>query len=731
MGATAAGGLREIIGWGDEIGTVLHSACSRMCPGCRDSLGTRVVLDRANTARATWVRFCLNLNLTIMREPITGSSTGVHGVVMQHSEPLAGLFTEADRYRLLVNSVIDYAIYMIDTSGVVRSWNSGARRIKQYDEAEIIGQNFSLFYTPEDRQAGLPAKALQAAATFGRFEGEGWRMRKDGSRLWASVVIDPIRSAEGLLLGYAKVTRDLTERRAAEEALRHSEQQFRLLVQGVTDYALYMLDATGVITTWNVGAERIKGYTPAEIIGKHFSVFFDSADAAAGLPQQSLETVAREGRFEGQGWRTRKDGSRFVAHVVIDPIRGDDGTIIGFAKITRDITDATKSQAALKEAREALYQSQKMESIGQLTGGIAHDFNNLLTVILGSLALVKKRVGDHPSLLPLLENAIAAADRGASLTQRMLAFARRQELDAKPADIGTLIRGMSDLLARSLGDHITVETRFPLVLRPVFVDAGQLEMAILNLTINARDAMPSGGAIVISAREAFLPGGGANPADEKFICVSVADAGSGMDEATLARAMEPFFTTKGLGKGTGLGLSMVHGLAEQSGGKFILKSAPGTGTVAELWLPVSKVSVAEALLPGTPGSEGDLNASKPQVLKILFVDDDPLVLISTQSMLEDLGHEVLSAPGGLEALGLLRENVDFDLVITDQVMPGMSGPELAEQIARITPGLPIILSSGYAELQAAAMTGLTRLPKPFTQAELARIINTLSYQTNQ
>ncbi|MES2818689.1 MAG: PAS domain S-box protein [Pseudomonadota bacterium] len=640
---------------------------------------------------------------------------------MQSPQPLTAALTDNDRYRLLVEAVIDYAIYMIDPQGIVCSWNTGAKRIKLYEEAEIIGQHFSIFYSPEDRAANLPMKALEIAASEGRFDGEGWRVRKDGTRFWALVVLDPIWGDEGGLIGYAKVTRDLTERKLAQEALRTSEQQFRLLVEGVTDYALYMLDRSGIITTWNAGAQRIKGYEPSEVIGKHFSLFFERDDADNGIPQRALETVMQEGRFEGQGWRLRKNGSRFLAHVVIDPIHDDTGTIIGFAKITRDITEAHLAQAALKEAKEALYQSQKMEALGQLTGGIAHDFNNLLMVILGSLELAKKRLADKPTVVPLLDNAIAGAQRGASLTQRMLAFSRRQELNPQPVDVGTLIRGMSDLLAHSLGPHIAVETRFPLVLRPVLVDASQLEMAVLNLSINARDAMPSGGTIVISAKEersSTVP----VPAEQmNFVCISVMDEGTGMDEVTLQRAMEPFFTTKGLGKGTGLGLSMVHGLAQQSGGAFSLKSVLGQGTTGELRLPVSPVLNLATQSDAAPVAR-PLASAAPSRLKILFVDDDPLLLLSGKAMLEDLGHWVLAADGGAAALALLQAHSDFDLVITDLAMPSMSGQQLAEQILLRAPGLPVILSSGYAEFATSRTKDLARLPKPYTQKELAQVI---------
>src|SRR3954470_19389920 len=564
------------------------------------------------------------------------------------------------RYRLLIEAVTDYAIYMLDPSGIVSSWNPGAQRFKGYTPSEIIGQHFSRFYTEEDKQAGIPARALETAMREGQFVSEGWRVRKDGTRFWASVVIDPIRRSTGELVGFAKITRDLTERKVAEEALKQSQEQFRLLVQGVTDYAIYMLDTTGLVTNWNLGAQRIKGYLPEEIIGRHFSTFYTDEDRQTGEPQKALETVERAGRFEKEGWRVRKDGTRFWAHVIIDPIRDDHGKLIGYAKITRDITERKNTQQQLEAAREALHQSQKMEAIGQLTGGGAHDFNNLLMAVLGSLELMRKRLPDDAKLLALLENAVQGAQRGTVLTKRMLAFARRQELKKEAVDIPDLIRGMTELLQRSLGPSILIETHFPLVSKAVLADANQLEMILLNLTVNARDAMPDGGRVVIATREEVLrAGSGSRLKPGSYICLTVSDTGIGMDETTLRRAMEPFFTTKGLGKGTGLGLSMVHGLAEQSGGKLILRSRKGEGTRAEIWLPV-----AEAREAGEAAHAAEPASLRPALkrLSVMVVDDDPLVLMNTAALLEDLGHEVIEASCGQQALDLLNGGTAVDVV---------------------------------------------------------------------
>jgi PAS domain S-box-containing protein len=624
------------------------------------------------------------------------------------------------RYRLLVDAVTDYAIYMLDPTGVVSSWNPGAQRFKGYQPAEILGQHFSRFYTEEDRASGLPEHALHTAATEGRFEHEGWRVRKDGSRFWAHVIIDPIRDPQGNILGFAKVTRDLTERKAAEEELRRSEERFRLLVQGVTDYAIYMLDPEGRITNWNMGAERIKGYLADEVVGEHFSRFYTDEDRAAGLPQTALEMAAREGRFEKEGWRVRKDGTLFWANVVIDAIRDEKGNLIGFAKITRDMSERKEAQRALEVAREAFFQSQKMEAVGRLTGGVAHDFNNLLMAVLGSLELLRKRLPDDPKLTGLLENAIQGAQRGASLTKRMLAFARRTELNPEALDVARLVHGMADLLQRSLGPSVHIETRFPLSLPPARADANQLELALLNLAVNARDAMPESGTIVVAARVERLHERKDNLAAGRYICLSVTDTGEGMDEKTLAHAAEPFFTTKGIGKGTGLGLSMVHGMSEQIGGRFVLKSRKGEGTTAEIWLPAA-TRQAETVLQ-QPQASGAASNEDTRSLVILAVDDDALVLMNTIAMLEDLGHTVFEAASGKEALDVFRREKDIDVVITDQAMPVMTGTELADAIRAERRDLPIILATGFAELPPDAGGDLFKLDKPFRQEELAQAI---------
>ncbi|MEP6483809.1 MAG: ATP-binding protein [Rudaea sp.] len=494
-------------------------------------------------------------------------------------------------------------------------------------------------------------------------------------------------------------------------------ERYRLLIDAITDYAIYMLDIDGYVSSWNSGARRFKGYEAHEIVGQHFSRFYAEDDRRSGLPQKTLQIAAAEGRFETEGWRLRKDGSRFWAHVVVDPIRDSEGLVVGFAKITRDLSERRASQEALHKAQQALAQTQKLESIGKLTGGIAHDFNNLLTAITGCLELLEKRLpADDARAKNLLQNAMRGAERGSTLTQRMLAFARRQELNIQTIPLRALIDGMVDLIDRSLGPEFVLKVDVPDDLSPVVSDPNQLETALLNLTINARDAMPTGGTIRIAAKAIDVDASDALGLPvASYICLSVSDSGHGMDADTLSRATEPFFTTKGIGKGTGLGLSMVHGLAEQSGGRLRIASDTRHGTTVELILPIGNNAESVPVEVALPRSESLTDAHRHTVL---IVDDDELVLVSTAAVVEDLGYAVLEANCASVALELIAARADIDVVVTDQAMPGMTGLQLAKSAAELRPELPFILASGYTELRESTH-GLLRLAKPFGRAEIA------------
>ena len=511
---------------------------------------------------------------------------------------------------------------------------------------------------------------------------------------------------------------DLAEREAA--ALRQSEERFRLLVNGVTDHAIYMLDLEGRVANWNAGATRLHGFEADEIIGSHFSRLYADDDKRADLPNRTLKTALSTGKFDQEGWRLRKDGSRFWASVIIDPVRNEKGEVVGFAEVTRDITERMRVQKALDEAQAALVQSQKMEAIGHLTGGVAHDFGNLLMAVLSSLDLLRQRLPNaDPAVARLIDNAKEDAQRGVALTQRMLAFARRQDLKPAAVDLPDLVRGMSDLLKKSVNPSVRIEMHFPLGLPKASVDPNQLELALLNLAVNARDAMNDGGMITIAAREE-LGGGDTGLPTGRYVSLSVRDTGRGMDEETLRRAQEPFFTTKGVGKGTGLGLSLVQGLTEQSHGHLVLKSRVGEGTTAEIWLPVAEEPTEVA--KRRPVAQATSARPVARSLSVLAVDDDPLILENTAAMLEDLGHHVARATSGERALQTMHTISSLDVVLTDQGMPGMTGLQLIERIRAQRPNMPILLVTGYSDLPSGSHPHMRRLNKPFDQSALARAL---------
>ncbi|MDF2971253.1 MAG: hybrid sensor histidine kinase/response regulator [Microvirga sp.] len=632
-----------------------------------------------------------------------------------------GLPSQEGRFQLLVDAVTDYAIYMLDPTGIVSSWNAGAQRFKGYKQDEILGEHFSRFYTDEDKATELPRRALETAAREGKFEAEGWRLRKDGTRFWAHVVIDPIRDAQGSLIGFAKITRDLTERKRTQEALRESEERFRLLVQGVTDYAIYMLDPQGHVTNWNAGAQRIKGYSQDEILGRHFSEFYTDEDQANELPRRALETATREGRFEAEGWRRRKDGTRFWASVVIDRIQNDLGEIIGFAKITRDITERRQAQEALAQAQAALFQSQKMEAVGQLTGGVAHDFNNLLTVIVNNLDLLTRSTRDARDMR-LIEGAQRAAERGAKLTQQLLAFSRRQPLQPALHNPNTLIGGFEAILHRACGELVKLQLALAPQVRSISVDAPQFEAALLNLIVNARDAMPDGGSLMITTGNMSVSEKEHAAAELKpgpYVSVTVEDTGSGMTPEVLDRVFEPFFTTKEIGKGTGLGLSQVYGFVTQSGGHIKVDSILGQGTKVTMLLPAQGNGDASVV----EGEDGTIRPARESQGTVLIVEDEPAVLEVASDIFDSLGYDVLTATDAKEALTVLETDTVIDVMFSDVIMPnGMNGVELSRKAREMRPNLKILLASGYpmSALPSEGLgAGVSFISKPYRWTELA------------
>lgn len=514
-----------------------------------------------------------------------------------------------------------------------------------------------------------------------------------------------------LLLGLVAAMVDrrlalMAEREAA--ALRSSEERFRQLYKR-TPLPLYALDESGALVHVSDAWLALLGYSRSDVVGRRL-INFMTESSARQMIDVDWPALLREGVVIDAEYRVVARNGTFL-------------DVVGSMSIDRDqagapllvlggLTDITER----KRAEDALRQAQRLEAIGQLTGGVAHDFNNLLSVILGNLELLTRRPQSDPKALKLVESARQGALRGASLTQRLLAFARKQELRPEAVEVPALVHGMSELLRRSLGPRVQVETQFPLGLRRVHVDAHQLELTLLNLALNSRDAMPDGGLITLAAMERDTSGDNVLPSG-RYVCIAVTDTGTGMDAATLARATEPFFTTKGVGKGTGLGLSMAQGLAEQSGGRLELTSALGRGTTVTLWLPVA----AETPTPVRDAPQSEESETSGTSLRIMVVDDDPLVLAQVRAMLEELGHAVCEACSGEEALRLLSEVESLDLLLTDYLMPGMTGRDLAEVVRTRRPEIPVLMMSAFADLPSGAPV-LERLAKPFTLQQLASAI---------
>ena len=494
-------------------------------------------------------------------------------------------------------------------------------------------------------------------------------------------------------------------------------ERLRRFISGVTDYAIYMLSPDGIVVNWNAGAQRFKGYRPEEVIGRHFSLFYTEEDRASGLPERALEQARTTGKFEAEGWRVRKDGTRFWAHVVLDPIRDENGGLLGYTKITRDITERRVAAEQLEKAREALFQSQKLEAIGKLTGGIAHDFNNLLNVVTNGLELL--RLTHDPAMINRTIDTIErAAQRGAALTQQLLAFSRQQPLRREPHDISRVIQSFDSVLRRALPNQMQLELHLAAGLPRALIDPIQFEAALLNLVVNARDAMGSEGTVHLFTASAELADKEVEHlAAGRYVRVDVQDEGSGMTPETRARAVEPFFTTKDVGKGTGLGLSQVYGMVQQNQGALSIASELGKGTTVSLFFPA---------LEGDAAQEQGGGAAKERVL---LVDDQPDVLETAMGLFGHLGYDVLAANNGAQALETLRGNPDIAILFSDVVMPGMSGVELGKTVQQEFPDVKVVLASGYLKStlndRIPDVGSFDLIAKPYRLSDLIRTLKAL------
>jgi len=500
---------------------------------------------------------------------------------------------------------------------------------------------------------------------------------------------------------------------------------YEMLVRSVIDYAIYMLDLEGRVVSWNAGAERIKGYGADEIIGQRFHRFYTPEDQADGRPDRALAAARLDGRFSAEGWRVRKDGKWFWASVVIDPVFDDDHTLVGFAKITRDLTERMEMERRLDEAREQLFQSQKLEAIGQLTGGVAHDFNNLLTVIKGSVDMLRRPDLSDARRARYVEAIGETTERAAKVTGQLLAFARRLSLTPEIVDLRAALTALRELMGPLLRAGLTLDVRLPPAPIHVQVDRVQLESILVNLLINARDAMGGEGRVCVGCDSVDrVPAGGAQaerPGD--FVRLDVIDNGVGIEPEHLARIFEPFFTTKAPGVGTGLGLSQAIGFARQSGGDLQVESRPGSGARFSLYLPRA---TAEAALAEPPQKSPPV-MGRP--VRVLVVEDNEAVGVFARSALEELGFRPILASSAAEALGHLASGEAFDVVFSDVVMAGMDGMELGRRIRREYPALPVVLASGYSHVLAQQQDReFDLLRKPYSVSELSRVLRKAAHR---
>jgi PAS domain S-box-containing protein len=632
--------------------------------------------------------------------------------------------------RSLVETAVD-AILLIDERGTILAFNPGAERMFGYSAGEALGRNVNMlmpepYHSQHDGYLARYHRTGEARIIGIGREVEG--RRKDGHVFPLDLAVSEVVNTGRRL--YSGIARDLSSVRAAADALRQSEERLRLLVEGVADHAMVLLEADGRIAAWNAGAERMFGYPEEEVVGRSVEILHPPDDGIDLL----LAEAAAYGKVDTRGRRLRADGSEFDAHMILAAVYGEDGSLHGFAKVIDDITLQLAEEERQAKIEERLQQAQRIESIGQLAGGVAHDFNNLLSVVLGSVTLLQGALANEVTNASAREQVLTdlraieeAARRGATLTRQLLTFSRKEVVAPQVLDVDEVVENIADMLRRAIGEHIELRVEADAEERwRVSIDRGQFEQVLVNLAVNARDAMPGGGTLTVETRnieldETFLqPEARMTPGP--YVIVNVTDTGTGMEPDVAARAFEPFFTTKPVGSGTGLGLATIYGIVTAAGGAVRLYSEPGLGTSIKVYLPATGADLTSAPTIDLPVSIGATDG------RILLVEDEPAVRELARRLLTDAGYDVTVAADGSEALEHYEAyGDDIQLIVTDLVMPGMSGRELVQRLRAEGAAARVLYMSGYtagllgprAELQE----GEALLEKPFTQAMLLQTVD--------
>jgi PAS domain S-box-containing protein len=610
----------------------------------------------------------------------------------------SSIASTAEELELLVSAVEDYAMFLLSPTGEIRSWNPGATRTFGYEAKETVGKSFAIFYPESDVAAGKPQHELDVAASEGRIEDEGWRIRKGGERFWVNTVITAVHDRSGKLRGFAKVTRDLTGRRDAEERLRQSEEMFRLLVSAVRDYAIFMLDPTGHIVTWNAGAQRIKGYKPEEIIGKHFSIFYPQVDKDSHKPERELEIASRTGVYEEEGWRLRKDGSRFWANVLITAVRDEHGQLRGFAKVTRDITErkqAEETQRALVEQQQARLQAEDERRRAEQSYRVAqeanrakdeflmtlsHELRTPMTAILGWARLLPSMSPEDTNFREAIDQIARGAQMQARLIDDVLDVSRivsgKLRLSRETVDVSRIIAASLDAVRPTAeAKAITLSTSLGPSLGTVIADPTRLQQVLWNLLTNAVKFTPRGGKVEVGARRT-----------SSHVQFTVTDSGEGIDPDFLPHVFEAFRQAENpntrIHGGLGLGLSIVRYIAEAHGGTVAAESAGrGKGATFTVTLPVAAVAPAVSQTP-TPLRVGrTIDRERLRGIRILLVDDDHSGREMVRTILTQSGAEVSAYESGPQALAVL-DHMRPDLVITDLAMPVMDGYTMVHELRK-------------------------------------------------